>query len=185
MVPAISSWNYKAVQFFKKWNGNGSVKLSVCCMISARPSVPKCWVEGGELIGEAVSLHCKSAKGSPPLKYTWRRESAGPIPAAATQSKCDLCWRHNATTHQRHIACVYVCVLGWGLGKGVTLGSNSVWAKFSENPFSCWMNSTCLFLFRHLSGILFRIVKLYDSDRQSRWIPEIMIWEHNTHILLT
>lgn len=60
-------------------------------MISAKPSVPKCWVEGGELIGNPVSLHCESAKGSTPLKYTWRRERAGSIADGATQSKCDLC----------------------------------------------------------------------------------------------
>ncbi|XP_029300922.1 V-set and immunoglobulin domain-containing protein 8a [Cottoperca gobio] len=58
----------------------------VSLVVMAKPSVPKCWVEGGELVGEAVSLHCKSAKGSTPLRYTWRRQSAGPIPAAATQN---------------------------------------------------------------------------------------------------
>ncbi|XP_039636603.1 V-set and immunoglobulin domain-containing protein 8a isoform X2 [Perca fluviatilis] len=69
----------------KKSPGVDMRKVSL--VVLAKPSVPKCWVEGGELVGEAVSLHCKSAKGSTPLKYTWRRESAGPIPATATQTQ--------------------------------------------------------------------------------------------------
>lgn len=66
-------------------------RLVICFMIAVKPSAPKCWVEGGELVGEALSLHCQSAKGSTPLKYTWRRESPDNMPAAATQSKSDLC----------------------------------------------------------------------------------------------
>ncbi|XP_038590570.1 coxsackievirus and adenovirus receptor homolog [Micropterus salmoides] len=83
-------------------------------MISARPSVPKCWVEGGELIGEAVSLHCKSAKGSPPLKYTWRRESAGPIPAAATQ--ISVTGEVKISNHSKSLAGFYLCEVNNAVG---------------------------------------------------------------------
>lgn len=75
----------------RKSNGDGSGKLSICCMISVKPSAPKCWVEGEDLIGGPVSLHCNSPKGSTPLEYTWKREDDGPIPDGATQSKSDLC----------------------------------------------------------------------------------------------
>lgn len=88
----------------------GISKLPVTCVIAVKPSVPKCWLDGGELVGGAVSLHCTSAEGSTPLEYKWRRESKEPLPAAAaTQSKSDLSWCHNATTHQTlcaHAACV-------------------------------------------------------------------------------
>lgn len=60
-------------------------------VIAVKPSVPRCWLEGGELVGEAVSLHCESSEGSTPLMYKWRRESKDPMPAAATQGKSDLC----------------------------------------------------------------------------------------------
>ncbi|KAF6721691.1 Coxsackievirus and adenovirus receptor-like [Oryzias melastigma] len=68
----------------KKSPGVDMQKTSLVVMV--KPSVPKCWLRGEELIGEDVSLHCQSAKGSTPLKYTWRRESVGPIPAAAMQN---------------------------------------------------------------------------------------------------
>uniref|UniRef100_A0A667ZRL0 Ig-like domain-containing protein n=2 Tax=Myripristis murdjan TaxID=586833 RepID=A0A667ZRL0_9TELE len=68
----------------KKSPGVDMRKVSLAVM--AKPSVPKCWVEGGELLGEAVSLHCNSAKGSTPLNYMWKRERGGLIPAIATQN---------------------------------------------------------------------------------------------------
>ncbi|XP_068614531.1 coxsackievirus and adenovirus receptor homolog [Brachionichthys hirsutus] len=58
----------------------------VTLVVMAKPSVPKCWVEGEELVGEAVSLHCKSETGSTPLSYEWRRESQGPHPAPVKQT---------------------------------------------------------------------------------------------------
>lgn len=73
-------------------------RADICVIIiplsSVRPSVPKCWVEGGEAVGETVSLHCKSSEGSSPLNYAWKRERGGPIPPSATQSKSDLYWFH-------------------------------------------------------------------------------------------
>ncbi|CAJ1071284.1 coxsackievirus and adenovirus receptor homolog [Xyrichtys novacula] len=79
----------------------------VSLMVLAKPSVPKCWVEGGELVGEAVSLHCKSAKGSTPLKYTWRREIGGPIPAAATQNS--VTGELKISNHSLSLAGIYLC----------------------------------------------------------------------------
>ncbi|XP_037337324.2 V-set and immunoglobulin domain-containing protein 8b isoform X1 [Pungitius pungitius] len=53
--------------------------------VLAPPSVPKCWVEGGEEKGGPVSLRCKSYQGTIPLSYTWTRESGGTMPTTATQ----------------------------------------------------------------------------------------------------
>uniref|UniRef100_H2M9U1 Ig-like domain-containing protein n=1 Tax=Oryzias latipes TaxID=8090 RepID=H2M9U1_ORYLA len=68
----------------KKLPGVDMQKTSLVVMV--KPSVPECWLQGEQLFGEDVSLHCQSAKGSTPLRYTWRRESMGPMPAAATQN---------------------------------------------------------------------------------------------------
>ncbi|XP_034752530.1 V-set and immunoglobulin domain-containing protein 8a isoform X2 [Etheostoma cragini] len=89
----------------KKSPGVDMRKVSL--VVLAKPSVPKCWVEGGELVGEAVSLHCKSAKGSTPLKYTWRRESAGPIPAAATQNS--VTGELKISNHSQSFTGFYLC----------------------------------------------------------------------------
>ncbi|XP_032395882.1 V-set and immunoglobulin domain-containing protein 8a [Etheostoma spectabile] len=89
----------------KKSPGVDMRKVSL--VVLAKPSVPKCWVEGGELVGEAVSLHCKSAKGSTPLKYTWRRESAGPVPAAATQNS--VTGELKISNHSQSFTGFYLC----------------------------------------------------------------------------
>lgn len=116
-------------------------------MISAKPSVPKCWVEGGELIGNPVSLHCESAKGSTPLKYTWRRERAGSIADGAAQSKCDLCWCHNDTAHQREYVhareSMYVYMRVLEVWRGGCLGTEALYHLMlseqilNENHFLC------------------------------------------------
>ncbi|XP_071783958.2 V-set and immunoglobulin domain-containing protein 8b isoform X1 [Centroberyx gerrardi] len=67
----------------KKAPGVDMRKVTLVVMV--RPSVPKCWVEGGEEKGGTVSLRCKSSQGSTPLSYVWRRESGGAIPPTATQ----------------------------------------------------------------------------------------------------
>uniref|UniRef100_UPI0037E8D659 coxsackievirus and adenovirus receptor homolog n=1 Tax=Semicossyphus pulcher TaxID=241346 RepID=UPI0037E8D659 len=89
----------------KKSPGVDMRKVSLVVM--AKPSVPKCWAEGGELVGEAVSLHCKSARGSTPLKYTWRRESGGPIPAAAAQNS--VTGELKISNHSQSFAGIYLC----------------------------------------------------------------------------
>ncbi|KAM7369260.1 hypothetical protein PAMP_013542 [Pampus punctatissimus] len=86
----------------------------VTLVVKAKPSVPKCWMEGGELIGEALSLHCKSAKGSTPLKYMWRRESAGPIPAAATQNA--ETGELKISNHSQSFAGIYLCEVNNAVG---------------------------------------------------------------------
>lgn len=68
----------------KKAPGVDTSKLTLLVMVP--PSVPKCWVEGPEEKGGAVSLRCKSSVGSAPLSYTWRRETGGAIPPDATQN---------------------------------------------------------------------------------------------------
>ncbi|XP_049909129.1 V-set and immunoglobulin domain-containing protein 8a [Epinephelus moara] len=96
----------------KKSPGVDMRKVSL--VVLAKPSVPKCWVEGGELVGEALSLHCKSAKGSTPLKYTWRRESAGPIPAAATQNS--VTGELKISNHSQSFAGFYLCEVNNAVG---------------------------------------------------------------------
>ncbi|XP_023134643.1 V-set and immunoglobulin domain-containing protein 8b [Amphiprion ocellaris] len=67
----------------KKSPGVDMRKVTLVVMVP--PSVPKCWVEGGEERGGTVSLRCKSSQGSTPLSYVWRRESGGAMPSTATQ----------------------------------------------------------------------------------------------------
>ncbi|KAM9338167.1 V-set and immunoglobulin domain-containing protein 8a [Symphorus nematophorus] len=96
----------------KKSPGVDMRKVSLVVM--AKPSVPKCWVEGGELVGEAASLHCKSARGSTPLTYTWRRESAGPIPAPATQNS--VTGELKISNHSQSFAGIYLCEVNNAVG---------------------------------------------------------------------
>nr|XP_046230935.1 coxsackievirus and adenovirus receptor homolog isoform X2 [Scatophagus argus] len=86
----------------------------VTLVVMAKPSVPKCWVEGKELVSEAVSLHCKSAKGSTPLTYTWRREYADRIPAAATQNS--VTGELKISNHSKSFAGIYLCEVNNAVG---------------------------------------------------------------------
>ncbi|KAM9323027.1 V-set and immunoglobulin domain-containing protein 8a [Pholidichthys leucotaenia] len=96
----------------KKSPGVDSQKISLVVMV--KPSVPECWLQGGKLVGQPVSLHCKSAKGSAPLKYTWRRERGGPTPAVA--------WQDSATgelkisNHSQSFAGIYLCEVNNAVG---------------------------------------------------------------------
>nr|XP_019949179.1 PREDICTED: coxsackievirus and adenovirus receptor homolog [Paralichthys olivaceus] len=69
----------------KKAPGVDTRKVTLVVMVP--PSVPKCWVDGGEEKGGPVSLRCESSVGTNPLSYTWRRESGGAMPATATQNE--------------------------------------------------------------------------------------------------
>ncbi|XP_068430306.1 V-set and immunoglobulin domain-containing protein 8a [Clinocottus analis] len=89
----------------RKSPGVDTRKVSLVVMVN--PSVPECWVEGRELVGEAVSLHCKSEKGFTPLQYTWRRERAGSIPAATTQN--GVTGELRITNHSQRLAGFYLC----------------------------------------------------------------------------
>uniref|UniRef100_A0A672I0V7 Ig-like domain-containing protein n=1 Tax=Salarias fasciatus TaxID=181472 RepID=A0A672I0V7_SALFA len=105
-IPVLSPAHSATYQCkVKKSPGVDTRKMSLVVLV--KPSVPKCWVEGGQLVGGAVSLHCKSARGSAPLKYRWRRESADPIPAAATQNSVtgDL----KISNHSQSSAGIYLC----------------------------------------------------------------------------
>ncbi|XP_060928305.1 V-set and immunoglobulin domain-containing protein 8b [Limanda limanda] len=68
----------------KKAPGVDTRKVTLVVMVP--PSVPKCWVDGGEEKGGPVSLRCESSQGSTPLTYTWTRESGGAIPVDATHN---------------------------------------------------------------------------------------------------
>lgn len=68
----------------KKAPGVDTYKLTL--LVMAPPSAPKCWVEGPEEKGGAVSLRCESSVGSAPLGYTWKRETGGAIPPGAVQN---------------------------------------------------------------------------------------------------
>ncbi|XP_068561733.1 V-set and immunoglobulin domain-containing protein 8a [Cebidichthys violaceus] len=96
----------------RKSPGVDTHKVSLVVLVN--PSVPKCWVEGGEMVGEAVSLHCKSETGSTPLKYRWRRESAGPSPAASTQNS--VTGELRITNHSQSFAGFYLCEVNNAVG---------------------------------------------------------------------
>ncbi|KAF7656321.1 hypothetical protein LDENG_00042580 [Lucifuga dentata] len=96
----------------KKSPGVDMRKVSLVVMV--KPSVPKCWAEGDEMIGEAVSLHCKSAEGSTPLKYTWRRENAGPLPPIATQNSAN--GELVISNHSQSFAGIYLCEVNNAVG---------------------------------------------------------------------
>ncbi|XP_037547993.1 coxsackievirus and adenovirus receptor homolog [Nematolebias whitei] len=96
----------------KKLPGVDSRKMSLVVMV--KPSAPKCWLDGGELVGGAVSLHCTSAEGSTPLEYKWRRESKDPLPAAATQN--GETGELKINNHSQSFAGVYVCEVNNAVG---------------------------------------------------------------------
>ncbi|XP_019959074.2 V-set and immunoglobulin domain-containing protein 8a [Paralichthys olivaceus] len=96
----------------KKSPGVDTRKVSLVVMV--KPSVPKCWVEGGELLGEAVALHCQSARGSTPFTYSWRRESVGPIPDTATQNS--VTGELRISNHSQSLAGVYLCEVNNAVG---------------------------------------------------------------------
>ncbi|XP_069016323.1 V-set and immunoglobulin domain-containing protein 8a [Embiotoca jacksoni] len=96
----------------KKSPGVDMRKISLVVMV--KPSVPKCWVEGMELVGEVVSLHCESARGSTPLKHTWRRESGGPVPTAATQNSAT--GELKISNHSQSFAGIYLCEVNNAVG---------------------------------------------------------------------
>ncbi|KAJ3606052.1 hypothetical protein NHX12_028095 [Muraenolepis orangiensis] len=58
----------------------------VTLVVMEKPSVPKCWIEGPDTVGEALSMHCQSSAGSAPLRYAWSRGRGGPLPTALTQT---------------------------------------------------------------------------------------------------
>ncbi|KAM9841706.1 V-set and immunoglobulin domain-containing protein 8a [Aulostomus maculatus] len=90
----------------KKSPGVDMRKISLVVMV--KPSVPKCWVEGGELVGKPLSLHCQSAKGSSPLEYTWRRSSGGsggPAPGTQNPATGEL----KISNHSQSFVGVYFC----------------------------------------------------------------------------
>ncbi|XP_034458118.1 V-set and immunoglobulin domain-containing protein 8a [Hippoglossus hippoglossus] len=96
----------------KKSPGLDTRKVSLVVMV--KPSVPKCWVEGGELLGEAVALHCQSARGSAPLTYSWRRESEAPIPDTTTQNR--VTGELRISNHSQSLAGFYLCEVNNAVG---------------------------------------------------------------------
>ncbi|XP_070707112.1 V-set and immunoglobulin domain-containing protein 8a [Pempheris klunzingeri] len=111
---AVLSPAHSATYQCKVKKSPGVDMRKVSLVVMAKPSAPKCWVEGGELVGEAVSLHCKSAKGSTPLNYSWRREGAGPIPAAATQNS--VTGELKIGNHSQNFAGLYLCEVNNAVG---------------------------------------------------------------------
>ncbi|KAJ7987264.1 hypothetical protein DPEC_G00336930 [Dallia pectoralis] len=89
----------------KKSPGVDMRKVSLVVMV--RPSVPKCWLEGEAVKGEAVSLHCNSSQGSSPLSYAWTRDT-GPVLATATQSHVTG-GVLSISNHSETFAGVYAC----------------------------------------------------------------------------
>ncbi|CAG5867240.1 unnamed protein product [Menidia menidia] len=96
----------------KKSPGVDTRKMSLVVMV--KPSVPKCWVKGQELVGEAVSLHCLSAKGSPPLRYRWRSQSAQRLPDATMQNSGT--GELKISNHSPSFAGMYLCEVNNAVG---------------------------------------------------------------------
>uniref|UniRef100_A0A8C6UJW5 V-set and immunoglobulin domain containing 8a n=1 Tax=Neogobius melanostomus TaxID=47308 RepID=A0A8C6UJW5_9GOBI len=77
-----------------------------------KPTVPRCWVEGAQMEGEPVSLHCKSDGGSGPSR-TRGVGRAGPRGSA---------WSNAATgelkisNHSRSFAGLYLCEVNNAVG---------------------------------------------------------------------
>ncbi|KAG8589510.1 hypothetical protein GDO81_006420, partial [Engystomops pustulosus] len=58
-----------------KVKNDGDYDMSyVFLKVSVMPSEPGCWIEGEQILGRNVTLHCKSAVGSQPMKYQWQRK---------------------------------------------------------------------------------------------------------------
>ncbi|XP_044192285.1 V-set and immunoglobulin domain-containing protein 8b [Thunnus albacares] len=96
----------------KKAPGVDMRKVTLVVMVP--PSVPKCWVEGGEERGGTVSLRCKSSQGSTPLSYMWSRESGGSMPSTATQDPQtgELLIRNHTDSNVGSYACVVKNAVG-------------------------------------------------------------------------
>ncbi|KAK5851767.1 hypothetical protein PBY51_023294 [Eleginops maclovinus] len=114
MSIALLSTAHSATYQCKVKKSPGVDARKVSLVVMARPSVPKCWVEGGELIGEVVSLHCQSAEGSTPLQYRWGRENAGPFPAATTQDS--VTGELRIRNHSHSSAGFYLCEVNNAVG---------------------------------------------------------------------
>ncbi|XP_072282705.1 CXADR-like membrane protein [Pyxicephalus adspersus] len=41
--------------------------------VLVKPSEPDCWIEGEQIVGRNITLHCSSSAGSPPMLYRWER----------------------------------------------------------------------------------------------------------------
>ncbi|XP_063050696.1 V-set and immunoglobulin domain-containing protein 8b isoform X2 [Engraulis encrasicolus] len=91
----------------KKTPGIDSRKVTVVVLV--RPSVPKCWVEGPEEKGGAVSLRCSSNQGSVPLSYTWSREDGANLPPAASMN--DQTGELLIKNHSESFTGRYVCAV--------------------------------------------------------------------------
>ncbi|XP_066507239.1 V-set and immunoglobulin domain-containing protein 8a isoform X2 [Hoplias malabaricus] len=97
----------------KKSPGVDMRKVSL--VVLERPSKPRCWVDGEEAVGEAVSLRCKSDQGSGPLQYEWKRESGGPIPPTVTQDP--VLGELVISNHSVDLAGIYSCDVTNAVGK--------------------------------------------------------------------
>ncbi|KAK7896640.1 hypothetical protein WMY93_021965 [Mugilogobius chulae] len=96
----------------KKSPGVDTRKVSLVVMV--KPSAPRCWVEGSMTVGEPVSLHCKSASGSGPLTYTWRRQS-GPSGASVEQQD-SATGELKISNHSQNHAGLYLCEVNNAVG---------------------------------------------------------------------
>ncbi|KAM9820207.1 coxsackievirus and adenovirus receptor homolog [Neosynchiropus ocellatus] len=96
----------------KKSPGVDMRKISLVVM--AKPSVPKCWLEGTEMVGEPVALHCESAGGATPLTYSWSGQPPAAVPPAATQSSESGVLK--ISNHSLSFAGLYVCEVNNAVG---------------------------------------------------------------------
>lgn len=86
----------------------------VTLVVMEKPSVPRCWVEGSQMEGEPVSLRCKSAGGSGPLTYTWKRQS-GP-PGVSLEQQDGTTGELKISNHSQSFAGLYLCEVNNAVG---------------------------------------------------------------------
>lgn len=82
---------------------------------------------GGDVVSEALSLHCQVEKDSSPLRYSWGRISGGPFPATVTQGKHVLCWLGDATARLMRPQVYMFLVTHISPHPEKTLSSQSYW----------------------------------------------------------
>ncbi|XP_033832146.2 V-set and immunoglobulin domain-containing protein 8a [Periophthalmus magnuspinnatus] len=112
-IPAASPAHSATYQCkVKKSPGVDTRKVSLLVLV--KPSVPRCWVEGSQMEGEPVTLHCKSASGSGPFTYTWRRQS-GPLGANLEQQD-SVTGELKISNHSQSHAGLYLCEVNNAVG---------------------------------------------------------------------
>ncbi|KAM5129097.1 coxsackievirus and adenovirus receptor-like [Mantella aurantiaca] len=100
----------------KKNPGVASRKVSLSIQVS--PSHPHCEIEGDQTYGKDVTLKCRSAEGTPPMSYTWKKIAGPTNPAMPVLNMKPL----NGDLLIKNLSDAYVgayqCTVGNQVGSG-------------------------------------------------------------------